>query len=335
MDFLQSNEWRKFQEAVGRKTFEITNLPSPLASLPQAGEGDNGFHASIIEHSLPIVGKYFYVPRGPIIKKEEEGRMKKDVEEIINLAKKEKVGWIRIEPENDEILEEIKKWTSNVHYGHSMSIAKSPHDMQPKETLIMDISKSEEEILTEMKSKTRYNIKLAEKKEVRIKKQEVSEEYIEEFLRLTKIMSERQGIMTHEESYYRKMFEKIPSNILKLYVAEYDGKIIAANVMIFFGDTATYLHGASDEKYKNLMAPHLLQWQAIKDAKLTGCKQYDFFGVKVKNKSGKSWEGVTRFKLGFSPNTETIEYPGCYDIIISPVKYWLYIILQFIKNFIS
>ena len=191
-----------------------------------------------------------------------------------------------------------------------------------------------------MKSKTRYNIKLAEKKEVRIKKREVSGEYVEDFLRLSKIMAERQGIVTHNESYYRKMFEVIPSEIIKLYIAEYENKIIAANIIIFYGDMTTYLHGASDDKYKNLMAPYLLQWQAIKDAKAVGCAKYDFGGVKIRSKNKEarskknSWEGITRFKLGFSPNTETVEYPGCYDIIINQKKYWLYRTIQKIKSFL-
>jgi len=260
----------------------------------------------------------------------------KKIQELINLAKKEKAGWIRIEPENNEILNLIKKNTQN-------KIIKAPHDMQPKETLIIDISKSEEEILAGMKSKTRYNIKLAQKHDVSVKaisnknsrsQKLEAKSYLEEFLRLTKVMSERQGIKTHSDEYYRKMFEIIPENIIKLYVAEYDNQIIAANIVIFYGDTAIYLHGASNDEYRNIMAPYLLQWQAIKDAKEAGCIKYDLGGVKINNKAGKSWEGVTRFKLGFSPNTVPVEFPGCYDIIVNPVKYWTYRIIQKVKSFI-
>ncbi len=354
-DFLQSEQWRKFQEAVGRKTFEITSS-ALRAPSPYKGEGDFYFYAGIIEHSLPIVGKYFYVPRGPVIchpgfisgsKEEILKQVQHDMEKLIDLAKKEKVGWIRIEPENEKILNLIKNNTKN-------KITKAPHDMQPKETLIVDISKSEEELLAGMKSKTRYNIKLAEKKGIKvfnnchpelvsgsnsdleIPKQVRHDKdfYTEEFLRLTKVMSERQGIKTHSDEYYRKMFEIIPENIIKLYVAEYDEKIIAANIVVFYEDTAYYLHGASDDKYKNLMAPHLLQWRQIQDAREAGCKKYDFCGVKVNNKKGRSWEGVTRFKLGFSPNTEPVEFPGSYDIIISPVRYWGYRIIQKVKSFV-
>ncbi len=364
-NFLQSNEWRKFQEAVGHKTFEITSS-ALRAPSPYKGEGDFYFLASIVEHNLPIVGKYFYIPRGPVICHPEQvlgsdsemlKQVQHDMEKLIDLAKKEKAGWIRIEPENEEVLEKIRK-TLGVSRGHQVSkgykIVKAPHDMQPKETLIMDISKSEEEILAGMKSKTRYNIKLAEKKGIKIfnnchpeqvlgsdsnsempkRVRHDKDFYIEEFLRLTKIMSERQGIVTHDENYYRKMFEVIPNNIIKLYVAEYEGKIIAANIVILYGDTAYYLHGASDDKYKNLMAPHLLQWRQIQDAREAGCEKYDFCGVKVSDKKGRSWEGITRFKLGFSPKTRPIEFPGSYDIVISPVRYWVYRVIQKTKSFV-
>lgn len=331
-NFLQSDEWRKFQESVGRKTFNISS---------------ENFSASIIEHSLPIVGRYFYVPRGPIISDQETVNSEQS-KKLIDLAEENKIGWIRIEPEDEEVLKIIKKNIKN-------KIVKAPHDMQPRETLIMDISKSEEELLKEMKSKTRYNIKLAEKKGIKVfsnchpelvsgssLNSEIPKQvrhdnnlYIEEFLRLTKIMAERQGIVTHSDEYYRKMFEIIPSDIIKIYVAKYENAVIAANIVVFYGDTAYYLHGASDDKYKNLMAPHLLQWKQIQDARKAGCIRYDFCGVKVNNKKGRSWEGVTRFKRGFSPATLPVEFPGSYDIIVSPVRYGLYRVLQFIKSFIS
>jgi lipid II:glycine glycyltransferase (peptidoglycan interpeptide bridge formation enzyme) len=326
-NFLQSNEWRKFQEAFGRKTFHVSS--------------DN-FSASIIEHKLPIVGSYFYIPRGPIIKN-------KGIDELIDLAKKEKAGWIRFDPENEKVLKIIKSSTD-------LKIVKAPHDVQPKQIFVIDIAGSEEEILAKMKSKTRYNIRLAEKKGLEIK---TGQEYLEDFLRLTKIMAKRQGITPHPDEYYRKMLEIIPEEMARLYVAEYDGpastrgsdrsstrggKIIAANIMVFFSDTAIYLHGASDDNYKNLMAPHLLQWRGIQEAKKRGCIKYDFGGVKASTSPQPSpqagegvnaWAGITRFKLGFAPDTKPMEFLGSYDIIVSPARYWLYRFIQRFKNLLG
>jgi peptidoglycan pentaglycine glycine transferase (the first glycine) len=332
--FLQSEEWRRFQESVGHKTYNIStsSVSRPLSGLeppsPYKGEGNIEFHANIIEHTLPVVGKYFYIPRGPIINYQLSISNKFSIfndqfTKLIELAKKENAGWIRIEPATDEILAAIR--SNNI----GSKIVKAPHDMQPKELFIIDITKPEEQLLAEMKAKTRYNIKLAQKHGVEIS----NEENISDFIRLTKIMAERQGISTHPENYYRKMIEMIPGNMLKMYVAKFNGNIIAANLVAFFGGTATYLHGASDDKYKNLMAPYLLQWQQILDAKALGCERYDFGGVKTREKN--SWEGITRFKTSFSPKTEPLEFPGSYDIIISPVKYWLYRSIQRIKNLIK
>jgi len=324
-EFLQSNEWRKFQEATGKKTFNIST---------------NGFWANIIEHNLPVVGKYFYIPRGPIFSitdnqetsykqiSNSNNQLPNFLEKILDLAKKEKAGWIRVEPASEDMLNLLRPPRSK------FKITKAPHDMQPKEVFIIDITKSEEELLAEMKSKTRYNIKVAQKHDVKISVadnlQPDSQKYLEKFLELIKITAKRDGITPHPENHYRKMFETIPAENLKLYVAEYENKIITANIVVHYGNTATYLHGASDNNYRNVMAPYLLQWQAIQDAKKSGLEKYDFGGVKTGGDN--SWAGITKFKTGFSPNVKPIEFPGSYDIVVNPVKYNLYRIIQKIKS---
>lgn len=302
-EFLQSEQWREFQQAVGRKTHFIEN---------------DGFSASIIEHKLPMVGKYLYIPRGPILKISNlKSKISTGMQDLIDLTKKENAGWIRIEPEDEEALKLIKE---NI----SEKIVKAPHDMQPKEVFVLDISKSEEQLLSEMKPKTRYNIKLAEKKGVTIVE---SRKYVEEFLKLTREMAQRQGITAHPEEYYRKMIETLPEDMLKIYSAEFEGKIIASSLVIFFGETATYAHGASSNENRNVMAPFLIQWQAILDAKEKGYVRYDFGGVKTSS-SDNSWTGITQFKLGFSPSIKPIVFPGTYDIIVNPRKYAVYRGLQ-------
>lgn len=374
---MQSDEWRKFQEGVGRKTFHLS---------------DESFWANIVEHRLPLVGKYFYVPRGPLFgfKEEMPEQVRHDIDGLIKLAEKNNAGWIRIEPETESILEMIKKAVGadkegavgadlvSARNGMKYEIVKAPHDVQPRETFVIDIAKSEEELLAGMKAKTRYNIKLSQKHNVLVKvisndKIQISNQiqrpndkeerhYFSEFLRLTQVMAKRQGITAHPDNYYRQMFETIPSDILKLYVAEYEGRVIAANLVVFYGETCTYLHGASDDEYRNVMAPYLLQWQQIRDAKKTGCVRYDFGGVKTGIKlphpnpllikeRGKepsplqgeggppaggpdevnSWKGITRFKLGFSPGTVPTVYPGSYDLVIDRKKYELYRLIQKIK----
>ncbi len=340
-EFLQSRDWLKFQESVGRKTFNLS--------------GKN-FSASIVEHKLPIVGKYLYIPKGPILKISNfKFQISKEIHELVNLAKKNSAGWIRIEPESEELLEAIRE---NREY----KITKAPHDVQPKEIFVIDISRSEDELLAEMKPKTRYNVRLAEKRGVTVisDQRTVNSKNVDEFLRLTQVMAKRQGITAHPGEYYRKMLENISGDILKLYVAEYEGRVIAANLVVFYGETCIYLHGASDDDYRNVMAPYLLQWRQIQDAKKAGCVKYDFGGVKAviseqesansknsnsDNQNKKSfipdtkyqilntnWSGITKFKLGFSPKTIPTIFPGSYDIIISKTKYRLYRSIQRLKS---
>jgi len=335
--FLQSECWRKFQESVGRKTYNISandENEKPVA------------WANIIEHTLPIAGKYFYVPRGPVVSDQRSLISNQFFGNLLNLAKKNNAGWIRIEPPSDEELELIKKNNVGVDLvsardgqaqGLSLRIKKSAVDMQPREILILDISKSEEEILAGMKQKTRYNIRLAEKRGVKVfSVNSEQRSMINRFIELVKITSERDKIMSHPENYYLKMFEIIPPEILKLYVAEYKEKIIAANLVVFFEKAATYMHGASDNKHRNVMAPYLLQWQAICDAKKKECLHYDLGGIKSVNSDQgtviNNWQGITKFKTGFAPKTRPIQFPGCWDIVLNPVKYNSYIILQKIKR---
>lgn len=323
--FLQSQEWKFFQKEIGRKTYGIQ---------------ENSFNAFCIVQSLPIVGDYFFIPRGPIIEcrmsnvecRSESGtanlELKESISKLVRMAKREGAGWIRIEPQSKNDLSAIKKALSDDH-----KIVKSKKDHEPAQTLMIDLGKSEEDILKEMKSKTRYNVRLAQRKGVTVERAH-DERSIDEFCRLTKITAQRDGITPHPEKYYRKMFATIPEKSLSLYLAHYQEKIIATIVVSFFGSVATYLHGASANEHRNVMAPFALQWQAIRDAKKLGYKHYDFGGTKI-NKDGsyeKNWAGISRFKQGFCPKCRPVEFPGCWDIILNEKKYKLYQVLQFAKD---
>lgn len=317
--FLQSEYWRKFQESAGRKTFHV--------------EGEV-FLANIVEHELPFVGKYFYMPRGPVIKFSNQ-KVSNYFSEIISLAKKNNIGWIRFDPLDKNILELVKNMAG-------YKVVKAPHDMQPREIFVIDISRSAEELLARMKSKTRYNIRVAQKKRVKIITSR-EKKCIDAFCDLVKITARRDGIVSHPRVYYQNMIAAMPEDVLKLYCAEYQGRIIVANLVSFFGGTATYLHGASSNEQRNVMAPYLLQWQAMLDAKKTGCGKYDFGGVSTGSKSPhrrpaeeagikkNAWEGITKFKTGFSPSTEPVGFLGSYDVVLNSGKYYLYRIGQYIK----
>jgi len=313
--FLQSNQWIRFQNNFGIKDHNIS---------------DRNFWSNILEYNLPLVGKYFYIPRGPVRDKNIDDKgLENALSDLIELAKIHKSAWIRIDNFDEKIKEALSK--------KNKKIVKAPHDMQPKQILVIDISCDEVDILAQMKPKTRYNIKLAEKKGVKIKTfNDVvhSKKEMSDFLNLIDKTGERKGINFHPKEYYRKMIEGIDSNNLKLYLAFYNKKIIAGAILVVYDKMATYLHGASDNKNKNVMAPFLLQWQMIKDAKKLGAEKYDLGGVSMGEDDKErieKWAGVTRFKQGFAKNSQPVEFSGSYDIIINPMKYWVYRFIQKVK----
>lgn len=295
--FLQSWDWGEFQKSYGRRVFRFGTLKN--------NEIVNGWQ--VIEMKFPLGLRCWYVPRPvqfPIFLKN-----------FVELARKERTVFIRVDG----------GWESLKNFG----FGKVNISVQPQEELAVDITKPQEGLLAEMKQKTRYNIRVAEKLGVRIKNKELSiREEFEEFYRLILATSKRQGIRPHPKEYYKKMIEVLGREKCgKMYFAEYHNKIIAGILVVFFGKVATYLHGGSDEEYKNVMATYLLHWKAMCEAKDKGFKQYNFGGV---SSTKKSWEGITKFKTGFSPKTGFARYRGVWDL---PVKKFLYRGYMLIKNF--
>ena len=289
--FLQSWQWGEFQESLGRQIWRI--------------EKDN-LKALVIQHDLPFRKNYLYCPRGPI------GPIETFLEEAKKIAQQENSIFFKIEPDRDCPLDTVLE-SRTVSKGQSLF--RSSKQIQPSKTLILDITRSEEELLSRMHPKTRYNIRLAQKKGVTV---EQSSEKIDDFLRLSEETAKRDKFHLHSKEYYQKMLEVLGNKgMVKLFLAKYQNKIIAANLICFFGQTATYLHGASDYNFRQIMASHLLQWQAICQVKSQGLKYYDFYGI-----DEKKWPGVTRFKKGFTG--QEITYPGAFDLVFQPGWYKIY-----------
>lgn len=306
--FLQSFEWGEFQEKTGKKIrrFLIQENGEILAA------------ATLILFPLPFKKTYLYCGRGPVFKTQiGAAENEKIFETFLNETKKigaaENAIFFKMEPPFAEDAD--GKPDENFPFNlKEFGFKKSAKEIQPSETVILDLRKSEEELLKEMKQKTRYNIKVAEKHEIKI---EESNDF-EGFWKLLEETANRDKFHPHPKKYYEAMFKnlnletKFPSEN-KLFLAEKDEKIIAGAIVNFFGKRATYLHGASSAEHKNLMAPYLLHWEIARYAKKNGFKEYDFWGI-----SEKKYPGVTRFKLGFGG--EKIIYPGAYDLVFD--KFW-------------
>ena len=305
--FLQSSSWAYFQKELGNRVWQI-------------GVDDNGLKACalIIEKRMPFGLSYLYLARGPVISDKIDDKSQylklilKAIRDLtIDTEKKEEM-LLRFEPIFNFKLEDILK----------------TKDAQPSNTLLLDLNKSEERLLLEMHQKTRYNIRLAGKKSIRIQKIEDYKDKFKDFWNLTSQTSSRDRFNPHPRDYYEKILETKAGNAC-LWTAEYKNKVLTANIIMSFGDTVTYVHGASSDKYRNLMAPHLLQWEQIKWAKNNGYKIYDFWGIAKDDNLKDKWAGLTRFKKGFKGEVKSL--PGTFDLVYNHGMYKLYKIYNFFR----
>ena len=276
---LQSWEWGEFREKTGN---EIIRFPNYQLTL----------------HKIPLTKyKIGALIKGP-------APTQKMLNELKKLAKEENLIFIKLEPNvpKDERLKKLLKDNGAV----------SGKTLFTPTTFWIDLTPKEEDLLKSFKSKTRYNIRLAQKKGVEVV-EDNSKKAFEKYIELTKKTVERQGFYAHTEKYHRLMWEILhPPGIARLLVAKYKKEIIAAWIVFVWHDFLYYPYGASSDKYKNIMASNLIMWEAVRYGKSLGLKTFDLWG----REPGK---GFTRFKEGYNP--KVVEFLGTWDLITSPLYY--------------
>lgn len=285
--FLQSWEWGEFQATQGREVkrfFEDSMLVQAL------------------KYKLPFNKSYYYIPHGPLGDFSE-----KDFIKILGeLGGEEGTIFIKTEPTS---LYDLPR------YGFT----ESSKTIQPKITLILDLSKTEKQLLAGMKQKTRYNIHVAEKNGVIIEKRTRDE--FEGIWPVFLDTAKRNTFRLHSFEYYNKLLAINDDLKIKLFVARQHNKLLAVSILAFWNDTVYYLHGASSDEFRNLMGNYLLHWDIVAQARRMGYKVYDFWGI-----DEDKWPGVTRFKRGFGG--EVVNRLGAYDIAVSKFWYLMYNIYQ-------
>ncbi|MFZ5364316.1 MAG: lipid II:glycine glycyltransferase FemX [Patescibacteria group bacterium] len=295
--FLQSSEWLDFQETAGHKIWRLAVMDNQkISSL-----------CGIAETNLPFGKKYLYLPRGPIESSESlvsSILYEELIKKISQLSKKSI--FFRFEP-----------LTAQSKIQNTKYKIQNTNPVQPEHTLVLDLAKSEDELLAAMHEKTRYNIRLSEKKNLVLKTGN-----IEDFWKLIEATTARDKFSSHPRKYYETMLKKISGDgktgmRVELKIVYFENAPLAAAIVGYFGDTVTYIHGASSNENRNLMAPYFLHWQIILEAKNLGYKFYDFWGI-----NEKKWPGVTRFKKGFGGFE--ITYPGTFDLPINKFWYTIY-----------
>lgn len=204
-------------------------------------------------------------------------------------------------------------------------LQKAVMDIQPPSTVVVSLQGSEEEILQAMKKKNRYNIRLAGRKGVEV--QVEGESFLPQWYELYKETAERDNISIHSLDYYSTLFSlagRMQPNAPELYIlaARHEGELLAGIILSIYGDTATYMYGASSSHKRNLMASYAVQWEAMKLARSKGCLRYDLFGIPPTDDPDHPMHGLYRFKTGFGGRV--IHRPGAWDYPVSRPVYALY-----------
>lgn len=295
--FLQTWAWGDVQEGIGLRVIRLI----------QEESGEIVSVAQIVVRPLPFGFCWLYIPRGPVRK---DGAALSPAMEaaIFEQATLTRAAFIRIDPAVSE-LSLSGKWR------------KAKQEVQPKQTRIIDLTLSEEELLNQMHSKTRYNVRLAERKGVSVRFSRDRAD-LELFLQLAADVKNRSGFSYHPGAYYHAILEQYPQ--AELALAEHGGEVLAVHLMIYAAKTATYAHGASSDTRRNLMAPQYLYWQTMRRAKEKECTRYDVYGVAPEG-AGKShpWAGITRIKSRLGG--QYVEYMGAFD---APTSASIYIVFQ-------
>lgn len=248
-------------------------------------------------------------------------------------GKKMNIIFIKLEPYQEKIdgneLCVVSSAQNPKHITQNI-LTPSPHPLFPNWTIVLDITRSENDLLKTMKPKTRYNIRLAQKKGVVLKEMS-NEEGFEVFKTLYFDTCKRQNYRGHNQEYHEIVWNALKEDIAHILIAFYEDKPLAAYELFHFKETLYYPYGGTSLEFKQVMAPNLLMWEAILLGKKLGAKTFDMWGALPPFYEGsQSWSGFTRFKEGYGG--KFVEMVGSYDLIINQLAYSAYGIINKIRS---
>lgn len=233
-----------------------------------------------------------YVPRGPAATEPCLELLGPLLDAARQVGLDERSAGIRLEP---DVPQGDVEWAARLR---SLGMHPTWPPSQPRSSWVLDIDGDEGTLLAGMKQKTRYNIRLAGRKGVTVS--EGTDADLDAFYALYEETSARDDFFIQGKEFYRHMFDAFrAAGNFRMLLARHDERLIAAVTLIRFGTTCWYVHGASSNEHRNLMATYLLQWEAIRQSKRWGCAQYDFRAIPDILREDQDMYGVYRFKEGF------------------------------------
>jgi peptidoglycan pentaglycine glycine transferase (the first glycine) len=304
--FHQSFEWAKFKNEDGWETFKIGLFDKNTHELIGG--------SIVLQFCFSNGTDFFYIPEGPVLDYENKKNLASQwkvlfeaLKEIMYVSGNSQTTHLRIEPR-----------ISNVPIFFEQDFIKAPLNLQPKYTQVIDLSLSEDEILLQMKQKGRYNVRLAEKKGVKIVKEDVGCEAMKSFFQIYDKTFSRKKLDKKDFGFFKNLMGKF-KNIGNLYFAEYENKRLCTEFVVYYGNRATYFYGASLDENRDVMAPYLMHWEVMKEAKSMGFKEYDLWGIATPQDETHEWVGITNFKKKFGGRDAA--FIGAYDFVVQKDAY--------------
>ncbi|MGA2820286.1 MAG: peptidoglycan bridge formation glycyltransferase FemA/FemB family protein [Anaerolineales bacterium] len=326
--FLQSWRWGEFKNAHGWKARRVLWEELEGAHAPRAA-------AQVLEreaHAGPIRVKVVYVPKGPLLAWRDEALRSVVLAELEALARESQAIQVKIDPDV------VEGWglpgsadvAEDPLAGVLQGVLKargwrySAEQVQFRNTFELDLRRTEAELLSAMKQKTRYNVRLAEKKGVRIRSASAEEHPM--LYQMYAETSARDGFVIRDSEYYRMAWGLfLQAGLGHALLAEVEGEPVAALILFCFASRAWYVYGMSKDRHRDRMPNHLLQWEAIRWAKSQGCHTYDLWGAPDEfTPQDKLW-GVYSFKQGFGGTL--VRHLGAWDTTARPHLYRAYHVL--------
>jgi len=318
-------DWQKERE---RKVKRFGAFTDKNSLFNDAGQKMPVAFWQVVKIPLPFEQNFLYIPHGPVAKNTDETFWLEFSRQMKELAREEKSVFSRF----DSFPPEKNPPYAKLFYKATPESYRSS-SFQPTSEWILDISQSNENILAGMHPNHRRSIRAAEKNGVEIKifRETNLGEGFDVFWKLMRETAERAEFRLHEKKYYENIFSyparesagRRTEIKADLFVAEYQKKVLAAHLLIYFGQTAFFLFGGSAREHANMMPTQLAHWRAMQEARARGCKFYNFGAVAGRRQtSSQSLEGVSKFKQKFGGFLQ--EYGDFHDIISHPWRYKIY-----------
>ena len=295
---LQSFEWGEFRKKLG--------LPLLRYGIFENDKLTKAFQLTL--HKIPFTKSYVgYLPKGPTPDEQL-------ADALTQIAKEQNCAFIKLEPDIE------KDQLSTLKTQLSTSFHPSPKPLFTKYNYVLDLTPSEEDLLKNMHQKTRYNIRVAQKKGV-VVEERLDDKAFEIYLDLYFQTTKRQNYFGHNKHYHQLVWKTLKeTNMARLLIASYNKEPLTAWMLLNFKDTLYYPYGGSSTSHRDVMASNLVAWEAIKLGKKLGLKKLDLWGALGPNANPKDpWFGFHRFKQGYG--AKLVEYIGTFDLILNQPLY--------------